>query len=349
MATMPKNIKILDVTIRDGSYAINYQYTPEQVAQIAQALDQAGIHYIEVSHGCGLGASENLGLPAAATDQEYVQAAKKSVKKAKIGVIAGTPPLTFPKDIDTIKNDADFIRIAANCDEVQIAEENINYAQKNGLTCFFQMMRSSRISLPKLIAQTKIVEKMGAQVAYVVDTAGYFTPDQIEKIISELKAKLKIKIGFHAHNNLGLAIANTLAAVRAGCDFIDASLLGMGRQAGNAQLEAVVSLMQRQGLLKNINLDLLLETAEKYLVPIMPARKGLARLDLITADTNIDLYPLDLFQIVAQELKIDLTKLIRHLSTHKNMTEVKPEHLIKTIKHFGGNPQKILGKYGIPI
>ncbi len=342
-----KNVKILDVTIRDGSYAINYQYTPEQVAQIVQPIDQAGIHYIEVSHGCGLGAAENIGLPAAATDEEYVKAAKKVAKKAKIGVIASTPPATLPKDIDKIKDHTDFIRIAANCDEVITAEDNINYSLKHGLTCFFQMMRSSRISLSKLIQQTKTVQKMGAEVAYVVDTIGYFTPEQVNKIISELKSKVQIKIGFHAHNNLGLAIANTLAAVNAGCDFIDASLLGMGRQAGNAQLEAMISLMQRQGLAKKINLDLLLETAEKYLVPIMPAKKGIGRMDITTADVNMDIYPLDLLKIISQELKIDLTKIIRHLAKHKDMVEVKPKHLKKTIKHFGGKPQELLAKYGI--
>lgn len=344
---MSKDIQILDVTIRDGSYAINYQYTPRQVAAVAADLDAAGIPLIEVSHGCGLGARENLKIPAAASDREYVEAAKKAVKRAKIGVIAGPEVVTKKENIEAVAKNVDFIRFAANCDNVRIVESNINHAKRLDIECFFQMMRASRLEPKKLLASAKEVEKMGASTVYLVDTAGHFLPKEVEKIISEMKEKLSIKVGFHGHNNLGLAIANTIAAIEAGADSVDASLLGMGRAGGNAQLEALVSLIKRMGYAKNIDLDLLLKAAEKHIAPIMPPNKGISRIDITTADVNIDLYPMSFFELLAKESGTDFTSFIRKLASFSEMTEAELPQIEQTIKHFGGDVDVIFKKYGI--
>jgi len=344
---MAREVQILDVTIRDGSYAINYQYTPDQVASVAADLDAAGIPLIEVSHGCGLGARENLKIPSAASDREYAEAAKRAVKKAKIGVIAGAEIVTKKENIDAVADHVDFIRFAANCDRVRIVESNLEYAKKIGKECFFQMMRASRLEHKKLIASAKEVEAMGATTVYLVDTVGHFLPKEVFKIISEMKEKLKIKVGFHGHNNLGLAIANSLAAIEAGCDSVDASLLGMGRAGGNAQLEALVSLMKRTGFARKINLDLLLAAAEKHIAPIMPPSKGISRIDITTADSNIDLYPMKFFELMAKESDADFTAFIRKIASFKDMTEVDIPQLAETISHFGGDAAAIFAKYGI--
>jgi len=344
---MQRDVQILDVTIRDGSYAINYQYKPEQVAAIAKDLDAAGIHLIEVSHGCGLGARENLKIPAAASDREYVEAAKKAVKNAKIGVIAGPEIVTKKENIDSVAKNVDFIRFAANCDNVRTVETNLNYAKRLNIECFFQMMRATRLPPKKLIESAKEVEKMGASTVYLVDTAGHFLPKEVSKIISLMKEKLSIKVGFHGHNNLGLAIANTIAAIEAGADSVDASLLGMGRAGGNAQLEAVVSLMKRMGYAKNIDLDRLLHAAEKYIAPIMPPCKGISRIDLTTADANIDLYPMSFFELLAKESGADFTAFVRKLASFGEMTEADLPQIEETIRHFGGDVDAIFKKYGI--
>ena len=344
---MQREVKILDVTIRDGSYAINYQYKPEQVAAVSAELDAAGIPLIEVSHGCGLGARENLKIPAAASDREYVEAAKKAVKKAKIGVIAGPEVLTKKQNIDEVAKQVDFIRFAANCDNVRVVESNLSYAKKLGIDCFFQMMRASRLENKKLLESAKTVEKMGASTVYLVDTAGHYLPAEVSKIISQMKEKLSISVGFHGHNNLGLAIANTIAAIEAGADSVDASLRGMGRAGGNAQLEAVVSLMKRMGFAKNIHLDILLLAAEKYIAPIMPPMKGISRIDITTADANIDLYPMSFFELLAKDSGADFTSFIRKLASFKNMTEADFEKIEQTIRHFGGDADAIFKKYGI--
>ncbi len=110
-------VQLLDVTLRDGSNVINYQFTPKQVGGIVQALDAAGVPFIEVGHGGGLGARENLGIASAASDGDYVRAARAAARRAKIGVLAGPASVTHPENIDAVRKSIDFIRVAANADE----------------------------------------------------------------------------------------------------------------------------------------------------------------------------------------------------------------------------------------
>lgn len=343
---MNKEIKILDVTIRDGSYSINYQYTPDQVGRISHELDRAGIPLIEVSHGCGLGAHENVGLPAAASDEEYVIAAKDQVSRAGIGVIA-LPEIVKRKQIDAIIDKVDFIRFAANVDNIQAIRDFAEYAINNDVDVFVQMMRSSRLPVEAVVAAAKEAQSLGAKTVYLVDTNSYFMPQDVTRLVETMKENIDVDVGFHAHNNLGMAIANTLSAIEAGCDAVDGSLRGMGRAAGNAQLEALVSLMKRMNLAKSINLDVLLDAGERLVAPIMPPSKGITAVDISTADVNIGLYPLEFYQMIADELDIKLRTFIRYLGTLEDLVEVDFSHLRRAINHYGKDPKEIFDKLGV--
>lgn len=346
-----RRVSILDVTIRDGSYAINYQYQPEQVGRIVAALDEAGIDYIEVSHGCGLGAHENMGLPAAASDAQYVAAAKAAAKRAKIGVIANPEPATLAKDLDAILDQVDFIRFATHCHLPRAIEKNLKYALKKrpDLIVFLQLMRSSRRPIETIVASAKAAEGMGIKTAYLVDTAGSMMPEQVFEMVSALRDACKIGIGFHGHNNLGLANANTLAAVWAGAESVDASLRGMGRAAGNAQLEALVPLLQRFGFAAQVDLDLLLDAGERFIVPVMPESRGIDAIDVITADANIDLYPLSIFQQIAANAGIDFITLIRTLGEDDETVDVGIEEVRRALTKLGVDPVAVFQKLNIKI
>lgn len=346
-----KELSILDVTIRDGSYPIDYQYTPEQVEAIALSLDGAGIHYIEVSHGCGLGAAENMGYPAAATDVEYVQAAKRAAQRAKIGVIAGPAPVTQEKDIDSIIEHVDFIRFAANCDDPKTIVKNASYALKlrPDLPLFLQLMRSTRRKTKELLSAARFAESLGFSTVYIVDTAGHYLPEEVGEIVSTLVAKLDIRVGFHGHNNLGLANANTLSAVAAGAVFIDASLKGLGRSGGNAQLEAIVSLLKRMGFAKSIDLDTLIHAGQELVVPLMPAQYGVDAIDLFSADANIDLSPLEIYEKIALAGNIELHALVRALGREATAVEIGPEDVARALQTLGANPARVFSRTGIPF
>lgn len=317
------DVTILDVTLRDGSYAIDYRYTAEQSAAIVSALFEAGIEYMELGHGCGLGAGENLGYRAAARDIEHVLAVRKAVPGAKIGVIAGPPPATLPGNIDEIIDHVNFIRFAANCDNPAAVEANLLHAKSRrpDLLIFFQMMRSTRRPPEALIESARYVESIGAKTVYIVDTAGHFIPEEVREIVSGLRSELSINVGFHGHNNLGLANANTIAAIDAGASFIDASLKGMGRAAGNAILEAIASILKRIGHAEKLNIDLLVKAGEELIAPIMPPRKGIAASDILSADANIDLYPEGTYRQLAESVGLDFTEFMRMLAADRRIVE----------------------------
>lgn len=343
---MPKKLSILDVTIRDGSYAIDYQYMTEQIGKIAQALDAAGIDFMEVGHGCGLGAGKKLGPKQATEDAEQVRAARRASKKINIGVIAGPEIITSKEDIDSIIDEVDFIRFAANANNPKAVELSIAYAKKKrpDISIFLQLMRSSRISKAEIVRAGREAEAMGVKVVYVVDTAGHFVPDEVGGIISALTDKLKIGVGFHGHNNLGLAIANTLSAVKAGAVSVDASLKGLGRAAGNAQLEILISLLKRMGYAKEVDLDTLIFAGEGLIGPIAPAGTGISMTDILTADANIDLYPTALYEKIADAAGIEFEDFVRALGRDKSVIEAGMDEIQRTLKKFGVDANAVMEK-----
>lgn len=344
-----KDILIMDVTVRDGSYLIDYQYSPEQVSRIASHLEDAGIHYVEVSHGCGLGASDNLGLKAAATDLDYIRAAKSACSRMKVGVIAGPAPTTRAQDISSIIEDVDFIRFAGNCDDPKALRSHINHARRlrPDIEIFFQMMRSSRRNLKILLDSAKAVEDMGVDTLYVVDTVGSFLPEDVERIVSKLSKKLKIPVGFHGHNNLDLAVANSIAAVKAGASIIDASLRGVGRAAGNAQLEIVVSILKKMGMAEDIDLAPLLIAGDEEVDLIMPQRCGVSSLDVITAGANVDIYPPSLYERVATYAGVNFIDLISELGADPMLVEPNPSYISKALLKLGADPEEPIRKAGL--
>jgi 4-hydroxy-2-oxovalerate aldolase len=339
----------MDVTIRDGSYLIDYQYTTQIVARTAAYLDEAGIGYMEVGHGCGLGASQNLGFKAGASDLDYVKAAKSNSKSMKVGVIAASVPTTTSEDIQAIIDEVDFIRFAGNCDSPKDLRSHINLARRlrPDVEIFFQMMRCSRCPLDKIIDSAKTVSDMGANIVYVVDTAGNLLPEEIDRIISRLVKNLKIPVGFHGHNNLDMAVANSIAAVKAGASIIDASLRGVGRAAGNAQLEIVVSILQRMGLAKNIDLDLLLIAADSEIECIMPQKCGISSLDVITAVANIDIYPQKRFERISNVSGINLIDIIQALGEDKTIVEPTTDSISRVLQKLGADADSVLKKVGL--
>ncbi|MBI5299001.1 MAG: 4-hydroxy-2-oxovalerate aldolase [Deltaproteobacteria bacterium] len=340
-----KPLQIMDVTVREGSYAIQYKFTARQVGEIALAIDTAGIPYMEVGNGGGLGVPDEYyrGIKPQSTDIEQLRTAKKNVKKCKIGLMANPSPFTKKEHIQAVKKEVDFLRIAARIDDIEAARENVETARTLEIPVFFQMMRSSKRSTKEIVKAAKKAESYGANAVYVVDTIGWFLPSQVREIILALKETVAIPIGFHAHNNLMLAVANSLAAVEAGVEYVDGSLLGFGRDAGNAQLEALVAVLQRTGHLKNVNLDKLLEAADQLIAPIMPETQGSPPLQIATAHANVCLYPIDIYQQIAHAAQIPLPDLIKKLGTY---SESEPD-IERVLKDLGKDPKEIFKKLGL--
>ncbi len=331
------SLQILDVTIRDGSYAVDFSYTPQQVAEIA------GLLYIEVSHGVGLGAAEVLGLAAAAPDIAYVRAARQAVQRAQIGVIALSEAVATRAHLDEVLDEIDFIRFAANCHQPEAVEPSIAYVKKRRpeLPVFFQLMRSARRRDEEILAAAARIEGMGAETLCLVDTAGHYTPRDVARLVGALRDQTQMRIGFHGHNNLALATANTFAAAEAGAGLVDASLRGIGRSPGNAQLEAVVSLLHRIGLAREVDLETLVYAGEKCVLPLMPPACGVPGLDIITGDANIDLYPPEALERIATEAGVNFIDFLYELARDASIVEADVDAIRRTLERMGVDPARI--------
>jgi 4-hydroxy-2-oxovalerate aldolase len=267
---------LLECTLRDGSYAIDYQFSTIDTERIAKALSEAGFEWIEVGHGVGLGASEKGIGVAKETDLEYIRAGKRAVEGsgAMIGVFF-IPGIGRADHLDqACAEGLGFVRVGSNITEFESAETAVRYAKSLGLTVSVNLMKSYAVGPEEFARICRQVEQFGADTVVLVDSAGGMLPDEVYKYSSTALQSIDIPLGFHGHNNFQLAIANCLAARRAGSRVLDVSLRGMGRSAGNAQTEILLALLEKTGDATGIDLLKTMDVGEQLVAPLMPSQKG---------------------------------------------------------------------------
>ncbi|MDO8361887.1 MAG: 4-hydroxy-2-oxovalerate aldolase [Actinomycetota bacterium] len=277
------DIRITDTSLRDGSHAKGHQFTEADVRAVVGALDAAGMPVIEVTHGDGLGGSSfNYGFSR--TDERLlIKAAVETAQQAKIAALM-LPGLGTKDDI---KGAADLglsiIRIATHCTEADISIQHFGVARELGLeTVGFLMMGHSQPP-EVLAAQARIMADAGCQCVYVVDSAGAMILEDVTLRVQALVAELgdDAQVGFHAHENLGLSVANSVLAVRAGAVQIDGSTRAFGAGAGNTPLEVFAAVAERQGIATGLNVLQLVDVAEDIVRPIMDGECVKDRLAII--------------------------------------------------------------------
>jgi 4-hydroxy 2-oxovalerate aldolase len=269
MFKMNKKINIIDTTMRDGSHAMSHSFSKEQVRKIAKGLDDAGINIIEISHGDGLaGSSINYGF-SKTRDIELIKEASQVIKNAKLGALL-LPGIGTIKDLqEAYDNGVRAVRVATHVTEADIAIQHIKAAKERNMFTVGFLMMVHMASPEKILEQAKIFEECGVDYVNLADSAGHLTPDEVKARISLLNEKLNVPVGFHAHNNMGLAIANSIAAAEEGAKYIDGTCRGLGAGAGNCQEEVFVAVLDRLGYTSGVDLDKILEVAENIVDPIM--------------------------------------------------------------------------------
>ena len=267
-----RKLKLHDMCLRDGMHSMRHQITLDQMVDIASGLDDAGVPLIQVTHGDGLGGSSlNYGR-GLHTDREYISAVAKVVKNATISVLH-VPGIGT---LDELRMAADCgagcVHVASHCTEANVTEQHIGLGRKLGLDTVGFLMMAHMTSTDHLVEQALLMEGYGATTIYCVDSAGYMLPDDVTARIGGLRTALKdaTEIGFHAHHNLGMGVANSLAAVAAGADRIDGSAAGLGAGAGNTPLELMAAVGERMGIKTGVDLFKLMDVAEDRVLPIMP-------------------------------------------------------------------------------
>ena len=274
-------LKILECTLRDGSYVVDFGFTANDTLLISAALQDVGFDLIETGHGIGLGATEKGMGVAAATDEAYMKATSEAVDKAKWGMF-GIPGIAT---LDHVKMGADygmdFIRIGTNIDEIDQGRPFVDEAKKHGMSVCCNFMKSYAKSPAFFAKLAKQAEDFGADAVYLVDSAGGMLGEHIAEYIDAAMAEISIPLGYHGHNNLGLANANALVACDKGATIIDTSLQGFGRSSGNVITEQFICALQRKGIDLGIDPIAVMDIGEKYICPLIPPG-GLSTLDMVS-------------------------------------------------------------------
>lgn len=250
-----KKIKFFDSTLRDGSHAVQHQISEKNITNFCNAIDGSGVYTVIIGHGNGLGASSiqmNLSLMQ---ELDMVKVAKQNLKKARLGTFITVGFGTITDHIEpAMKLGTDVFCIASHCTEADTMGRHIKYLTQYGKEVYGVLMNIHMIDEKQLIEQAKKIESNGADGIILMDSAGASTPEQVKRKVSSLYDNVNMDIGFHAHNNLSMAVANSYEAILNGATIIDGTICGFGAGAGNCQLEALAALLQKDG--RKTNLDL---------------------------------------------------------------------------------------------
>ncbi|MGW5019860.1 4-hydroxy-2-oxovalerate aldolase [Streptomyces cacaoi] len=278
------DVRVTDSSLRDGSHAKQHRFTAEHVRSIVAALDDAGVPVIEVTHGDGLGGSSfNYGF-SHTPEQELIATAVKTARRARIAFLM-LPGLGVKDDIRAAAdNGAAVCRIATHCTEADIADQHFGLAREIGLeTVGFLMMAHSRPP-EELARQARRMADAGCECVYVVDSAGALMLEEVSDRIAAIRDAVGgdgVQVGFHGHENLGLGVANSVLAVRAGALQIDGSTRRFGAGAGNTPVEAFAAVAERLGIRTGIDVLKIVDAAEDVVLPVMDEECRLGRLELM--------------------------------------------------------------------
>lgn len=266
-----RKVILHDMCLRDGMHAKREQMSIEQMISVATALDDANMPYIQVTHGAGLGGNSLQHGFAPHSNEEYIEAVASRMKQAIVSVLL-IPGLGSMKDLKSAYDcGARSVHVATHCTEADTSPQHIAYARKLGMDTTGFLMMAHLNDPVNLAEQGLMMESYGANTVYITDSAGYMLPDDVKARVSALRNVLKpeTEIGFHGHHNMGMSIANSIAAIEAGASRIDGSVAGLGAGAGNTPLEAFVAVCERAGIETGVDLFKLMDMAEDIVVPMM--------------------------------------------------------------------------------
>lgn len=234
---MNNAIKLLDASLRDGGHRMNFNFQDCDLKAILTALDHSGIEYIEIGYRNNtLHSTEKLGR-AGYCDKDYLLLCRSLVKNAEIAVMTYSMNIS-PEDLAELKNcGVSMLRICIAKDKLANALPIIDLARKAGLKSSANFTHISHYELEELDKSVEQVSQYQPDIIYFADSNGSVLPNRVKELYDRYTNHTAIPFGFHAHDNLGLAQANALAAIDSGAYFIDASLAGMGKGIGNLRTE----------------------------------------------------------------------------------------------------------------
>ncbi len=280
---------IFDSTLRDGSHAIHHKLTKQQISSYCDAIDSVGMHTVIVGHGNGLGASSlQVGI-SLLSDEEMLETAKAHLKQTRLGAFLLPGFGTIRDDLcPAFEKGVDLVCIASHCTEANITRQHIEYTKKRNKEAYGVLMLQHTISDSEITEQAKWMESYGADGIILMDSAGASLPDLVGERINYMVNRLTIPVGFHAHNNLSLAVANTVEAIKAGALIADGTTRGFGAGAGNCQLEVLIAVLRKMQIETGIDLYKLMDISEEIVKAFNKEKdQGISEINLISGIAGV--------------------------------------------------------------
>ncbi len=286
-AEVKRDFRLIDSTLRDGSHAISHQYDVDQVVSIVKGLDAAGVQVIEVSHGDGLGGSSfNYGF-SKVDEMQLVAAAVEATTNAQIAVLL-VPGIGTVDELKRVRDlGVGVARIAVHCTEADITEQHITMAKDLGMEAVGFLMMAHMNTPEGLAEQARLLESYGADTVYFADSAGALTTNAVRARVAEVVSRIDVPLGVHAHQNLSLAVANSIAAYEEGARNLDGTSAGLGAGAGNCPTEILAAVCEREGIATGVDPLALMDVAEDITRPLMPRQQIIDRAGLLLGYSGV--------------------------------------------------------------
>jgi len=276
---LPNRVQIFDTTLRDGEQTPGVALTMESKLEIARALDELGVDVIEA------------GFPVVSEgEMRAVKAIARAGLNAKVCALARTSV----RDIDAaVEADVDWVHVFIATSDIHLkhklnmtreqavgfAVSMVEYAKSHGVVVHFSAEDATRTEPKFLVKVFKAVEEAGVDSIDIPDTTGSAVPAVMRHLVGLVRKAVKVPIAVHCHDDMGLAVANSLAGVEAGAEIIHATINGLGERAGNTSLEeVVVALHKLYGLTTNVRLEKIYETSrlvERLTGILVPKNKAI--------------------------------------------------------------------------
>jgi 4-hydroxy 2-oxovalerate aldolase len=249
-----EKIKILDCTIRDGGLINNHDFDRHFVREVYKAVSGAGVDYMEMGYKNSkeLFSPKEYGLWKFCDDEEIKKVIDGIESKTKVSVMVDVGRVELEDVKPAAESPVDMIRTAAYVKDVDKAIYMANHFDEKGYETTINIMAISRDMGPELDEAIVQIEKESrVKAIYIVDSFGALYQEPVEHLVKRFKKVLKTKeVGFHGHNHQQLAFGNTIESIIHGANFLDGTVYGIGRAAGNCPLELLI------GFLKNPKFDI---------------------------------------------------------------------------------------------
>lgn len=281
-------IKLFDSTLRDGNHAIQHQLSGDAIEDYCQAMDGTGMHTVIVGHGNGLGASSlQVGL-SLLDEKSMLRIARKNLDHTRLGAYMIPGFGTIEDNLEpAVEIGVDVFEIGCHCTEADTTRQHIEYLCKRNKEVYGVLMMTHMASPERLLEECQKMQSYGAAGVILMDSAGAFTPEMVKRTIGMLTDGLRAAVGFHPHNNMGIAVSNAYIAIHEGATIIDGTLRGFGAGAGNCQLEDLVALLEKSGISTGIDFYRMLDASDQVMPSIMGREMGQDSLSIVSGQAGV--------------------------------------------------------------